>query len=225
MKHYRAELILATLFVGLYLAFAHWQAPGSKLTTAEIDRYVQRVEQGTAFMAAEQREAFIRHLRAWGEADDGQPAYNLNLMRFHKELQQLPGVQLHGSTPQEANAFYEASAFGIAARLGVSMPFGGEAQTVQSGAEPSTNLITYEPALDNWDRVLIVRYPSRRAFFELISDPDYLKVMPNKLGSLMVVLTPVSGDTVLPVPSVMFGGALLFLFMLTGWVRAARRKR
>ena len=55
------------------------------------------------------------------------------------------------------------------------------------------------------------------------SDPEYLKVMPNKLGSLMVVLTPVNGDTVLPVPSVMFGGVLVFLFMLIGWVRAARR--
>ncbi len=68
-----------------------------------------------------------------------------------------------------------------------------------------------------------MRYPSRRAFFELISDPDYLKVMPNKLASLMVVLTPVNGDTVLPVPSVMFGGFLLFVFLLVGWVRAARR--
>ncbi|MBF7728522.1 hypothetical protein [Pseudomonas sp. N040] len=223
MKNYRLELILAVLFMALYLAFAHWQAPGSKLSSAEIDGYVQRIEQGTAFMPAEQRAAFIKHLRAWGESDDGQPAYNLNLMRFHKELQQVPGVQLHGSTPEEANAFYEATTLGIAARLGVSMPFGGAAQAVQSGTEPSTNLITYEPALDNWSRVLIVRYPSRRAFFELVSDPEYLKVMPNKLGSLMVVLTPVNGATVLPVPSVMFGGALLFLFMLIGWIRAARR--
>jgi hypothetical protein len=224
MKKYRLELILAALFAALYLAFAHWQAPGSKLSTAEIDGYVQRIEQGTAFMPSAERDAFIRHLRAWGEADDGQPAYNLNLMRFHKELQQIPGVQLHGNTPQEANAFYEAATLGIAARLGVSMPFGGAAQIVQSGAEPSSNLITYEPELDNWDRVLIVRYPSRRAFFELISTPEYLKVLPNKLGSLMVVLSPLNGDTVLPVPSVMFGAALLFLFMLIGWVRAARRK-
>jgi hypothetical protein len=225
MKTYRLELILATLFVALYLAFAHWQAPGSKLTSAEIDTYIQRIEQGAGFMQAAEREAFIKHLRAWGEADDGQPAYNLNLMRFYKDLQQIPGVQLQGKTPQEANAFYEKAALAIAAPLGVSMPFGGETQVVLSGEESSTNLITFEPALDNWSRVLIVRYPSRRAFFELISDPDYLKVMPNKLGSLSVVLAPVSGDTVLPVPSVMFGGALLFVFMLVGWVRAARRNR
>ena len=223
MQKYRFELILASLFVALYLAFAHWQAPGSKLTVAEIDGYVQRIEQGISFMPAAERDAFIRHLRAWGEGDDGRPAYNLNLKRFHKELKPVSGVQLHGSTPEEANAFYEETALGIALRLGVSMPFGGEAQAVQSGADPSTNLISFEPALDNWSRVLIVRYPSRRAFFELISDPEYLKVMPNKLGSLMVVLTPVNGDTVLPVPSVMFGGVLVFLFMLIGWVRAARR--
>ncbi len=223
MKKYRLELILAALFMAIYLVFAHWQAPGTKLTQAEIDGYAQRIEQGTGFMSAEQRAAFLAHLRAWGEADDGEPVYNLNLMRFYKELQPIPGVQLHGSTPEEANAFYEAAALGIAARLGVSMPFGGTTQTVLAGAEPSTNLISYEPALDNWSRVLIVRYPSRRAFFELISDPEYLKVMPNKLGSLAVVLAPVNGDTVLPDLSLMLGGALLFLFMLVGWVRAARR--
>ena len=52
MQKYRFELILASLFVALYLAFAHWQAPGSKLTVAEIDGYVQRIEQGISFMPA-----------------------------------------------------------------------------------------------------------------------------------------------------------------------------
>lgn len=84
-------------------------------------------------------------------------------MRYHKALQQIPGVQLHGSTPQEANAFYEATALGIAARLGVhALRRRGPCCSIRC-REPSTNLITYEPALDNWSRVLIVRYPSRRA--------------------------------------------------------------
>ena len=163
MQRYRFELILATVFVGLYLAFAHWQAPGSKLSAAEIDSYIQRIEQGIAFMPAAERSAFIKHLRAWGEADDGEPAYNLNLMRFYPQLQSMPGVQLQGDTPQQANASYEAAALAIAAPLGVSMPFGGETQGILSGAERSTNLISYEPALDNWSRVLIVRYQIGRA--------------------------------------------------------------
>ncbi len=143
MKKYRIELLLAIVFSVCYLLFAHWQAPGSKLTTAEIDSYLQRIEQGAAFLPAEQRAGFLAHLRAWGESDDGEPVYNLNLMRFHEQLQPIPGVQLHGSTPEEANAFYEAAALGIAARLGVSMPFGGEVQSVQSAAPSSTNQNTY----------------------------------------------------------------------------------
>ena len=82
--------------------------------------------------------------------------------------------------------------------------------------------MVYKSELDNWDRVLVVRYPGRRTFLELVTNPDYLKVMPYKLASLEVVLTPVSGEVVIPDLRWVAGGGVLAIFLLVGWVRAAR---
>jgi hypothetical protein len=45
-----------------------------------------------------------------------------------------------------------------------------------------------------------VRYPGRRTFLQLVTDPEYLKVMPCKLASLEVVITPLLGELVIPGP-------------------------
>ena len=47
--------------------------------------------------------------------------------------------------------------------------------------------MVFEPELDNWNRALVTRYPGRREFFELMTDPEYIKVSPYKLASLKVV--------------------------------------
>ncbi len=60
--------------------------------------------------------------------------------------------------------------------------------------------MVYRPGLDNWDRVIVVRYPGRRTFPDLVASPGYLKVMPGKLSSLEVALTPVSSELVIPDP-------------------------
>ena len=46
----------------------------------------------------------------------------------------------------------------------------------------------------------MVRYPGRRTFPDLVASPGYLKVMPWKLPSLKVVVTPVSSELVIPDP-------------------------
>ena len=85
--------------------------------------------------------------------------------------------------------------------------------------------MVYRPDLDNWDRVLVVRYPGRRTFLELLTNPEYLKVMPYKLSSLEVVLTPVSGELVIPDARWIAGVVGLVNLLLVSWIRAARRSR
>lgn len=214
------ELLLGLIFELVFFVVARWQAPGTKLSRAEIEAYIQRLDRDVP-LPDEEKKAFLEHLQAWGERDDGKPIYNLNLMRYFETLRQLPGVTLQAKSIPEANAFYEAAVKPMCLKLGVTMPFGGSVQTVMGGAQPSTNLITFAPELDNWSRVLIVRYPSRRAFFDLVSNPEYLKVMPYKLSSLMVVLTPIESEVITPDVRLLLGSALLSLFLLIGWVCAA----
>ena len=80
----------------------------------------------------------------------------------------------------------------------------------------------FESEIDDWSRILVVRYPSRRAFFRLVSDPEYLKFMPYKLAALKLALVPVSAQVVTPDLRLALGGLLLVVFLAVGWVRSAR---
>jgi hypothetical protein len=225
MRRHAVEIVLAAACTALFAAVAVWQTPGTraKLTTAEIDGYVARLEASVPMEAGEKAE-FLAHLRAWGQADDGQPVYMLNLMRFHDRLQPVPGHPELAGTPEEANTRYEDAVIPMLLRLGAYPSLMSEPQGVRTGAASSTNLIGYEPDIDDWSRVLVVRYPSRRAFVDLISDPAYLQVMPNKIASMKLVLVPLYSEGVIPDLRWFVGGILLAVFLLVGWVRAARHR-
>ncbi|MES2127864.1 MAG: hypothetical protein V4463_11385 [Pseudomonadota bacterium] len=222
MKTYTFELMLAALLASLLFAVCYWQAPGHRLTAAEIDGYTARIER-LAPMPAADKAAFLAALRTWGQADDGAPVYMLNLMRYYPQLRPWPGVTIKAATPLESNAHYEKEVTGMALAGGLQMPVASNVQGVRAGAQPSTNLVGQEAAVDNWSRVLVVRYPCRRAFFELVSNPDYLKVMPYKFAALQLALVPTDGASVTPDVRLVSAALALFILLATGWWRAARR--
>lgn len=224
MKSHRFEWLFGAALLLIFLSFSHWQSPGTKLSAAEIDTYLDSIDRLAPLPPEEKRE-LLRHFRAWAEADDGHPVYNLNLMRYYAQIRQLPGARVDAKTPAEANALYESRVVPLLLRLGITAPIGGTIQQVTNGATPSRNLLSYEPELDNWDRVLVVRYPSRRAFLKLIADPEYLKVMPYKLASLRVMLTPFNLEVLMPEPALVLGALCLTIFLAVGWWRSAGRAR
>ncbi len=224
MRRYRFEFILAGLLLAIFLAFSALHAPGSAMDKAEVADYIATLERSMPWPADEKAEV-IRHLRAWGEADDGKPVYMLNLMRYLPQLRPLPEVAGFTGTPQQANAYYEEHVMPILFRLGAYPLFASTMQGVLDGAQPSTNLITFDPAIDNWSSVLIIRYPSRRAFFQLVSDAEYIKYMPYKAASVTVGLTPMKGDLILPLLNWALAAVLLLVFLTLAWLRALRRAR
>ncbi|MBF7729919.1 hypothetical protein [Pseudomonas sp. N040] len=224
MQKFRFEILFAAVLLALFLAFAHWQAPGNPLSAAEIRDYLAKLEDSP--IPPDEKAAALEHFKAWAEADDGQPVYMLNLMRYLPRLRtDVPGVEGFSGTAEQANAHYEQGIAPVLMRLGVSVMFASEMQGVIAGEQPSTNLIAYEPEVDNWDRVLIVRYPSRRAFLDLVTDPQYQPYVPYKLASVMVALTPMKGDVVLPDSIPGMAAILLILFFAVAWLRALRRTR
>lgn len=92
-----------------------------------------------------------------------------------------------------------------------------------AGEVQGSNLLGFAPGLDQWGRVPLVRYPSRRAFLDLVTDPAYAPIAPYKFMALDIVLTPTSSELVLPNLWVAAGALLLIVFLATGWFRAARR--
>ncbi len=84
-------------------------------------------------------------------ADPGGPVCMLNLVRFHP------------AGGRELFARYWEAVLPVGARYGAELVYFGD------GAVPLVS-----GAGRGWDAVLIVRYPSRQAFVDTVTDPDYL---------------------------------------------------
>jgi hypothetical protein len=207
------EFVFGGTLLVAFLGFWLWHSPlKGKLTREEIDRYLGAAEKQLALPAEEKAEALAR-IRAWAEADDGQPVYMLNLIRFFPQLRSFPGAPPFQGTPEQANAFYEKKV----ALLWLK----NAAYPTVSGRVQGKDLMQAPRALDDWSRVVVCRYPSRRTFLKLLAEPNYAPFEPYKFMALEIVLVPVSGDLVVPDFRLVVGGALLVLFLGVAWARAA----
>jgi hypothetical protein len=207
------EIILASAFVVLYLAFRAWHSQGAgKLTQAEIDQYLAIIEKLP--LPEKGVQAFVARLRPWAEADDGKPVYMFNLMHFFSSLQPFPGAPEFKGTPGEANSGYERSLMWLWLRHAAYPTFIGVPQ--------AQNLLNMQPER-SWSNMTVVRYPSRRTFLKLISHPDYAPLAPYKLMAVELDLVPVSSGVVVPDLRWVAGGGLMMLFLTLIWMRAALR--
>jgi hypothetical protein len=205
------NILIFAILLGLFLAFWFWHSPvRRKLDRDEIDRYLREADKLP--LPADERNAALARLRAWAEADDGRPVYMLNLMRFDPQLRSLPGTPDFQGTPEQANAFYEKGVAMILLKRAGYPVVGGSAQ--------GKNLLEAPAATDNWSRVVVVRYPSRRAFLSLLADPAYAPYAPYKFMALELALVPVSKELMVPDLRWVVGGILVILFLAVGWIRA-----
>jgi hypothetical protein len=217
LRRYSVELLLGAIFIALIAAVWVWQNPGAfgaRVSQADIDRYVAILEK--APVPDPERATMIASAKTWLAADDGKPVYMLNLMRFYEELRRIPNGPTSG-TPAEANERYESAAIPLLMQSGGYPRYAG---TTQGG-----NLIEGRPELDNWDRVLLVRYPSRRVVMDMFTDPRFIAIVGNKLAALSVVLTPTSPELQIPELPWALAALLLPLWLAIGWFRATRKIR
>jgi uncharacterized protein (DUF1330 family) len=101
--------------------------------------------------------------------DNGEPVVMLNLLRFRPDGGRDRYVE------------YLGMAGPLVARYGAEIIYAGD------GLRP----LAAEPGQD-WDVVALVRYPSRRAFADMVADPEYQAADPVRLSALTeAVLQPV----------------------------------
>lgn len=131
---------------------------------------------------------FLKRLRAFGEQDDGRPVHMLNLMRYFTEVRAGGGIPVdYAGSPKEANAYYERNVVPLALEKG--------AYPIFLGNVTEANVVAPSNDTDNWNRVIVMRYPNRRAFFELLADPRYADFVPYKFGSLDLGLVPMHAQS------------------------------
>lgn len=213
MSRDKSQIAFPVALLAAFAAFWRWHSPRAKpLTKDEIDRYLEIISKIS--MPGDENQKFIAKLRPWAEADDGKPAYMLNMIRFYDELHPFPGAPEFEGTPEESNAYYEKRLTSLWLRNASYPVLGGSAQ--------GQTLIPTHSEDAPWSQAKFVRYPSRRKFLQLLSEPSYGPLEPYKLMSMELDMTPVSGDIQIPDPRWIVGGGLLALYLGVGWTRAAR---
>jgi uncharacterized protein (DUF1330 family) len=104
----------------------------------------------------EQAEAFA------ASAATEWPVFMLNLLRFKDEADGVAASE--GISGAEAYARYAGATEEHLARVGAEIVWAGACGEGLIG-----------PETPEWDVAALVRYPSRRAFLEMVGDPEYLE--------------------------------------------------
>ncbi|MGI9595104.1 MAG: DUF1330 domain-containing protein [Acidimicrobiales bacterium] len=108
-------------------------------------------------------------LATMAQKDLDGPVVMLNLLRYRERAESGHGVD--GLTGEEAYRFYGREFAKLNPRFGGEPIWMGLADQVVVGRE-------------DWDVVILVRYPSRAAFVSMMSDPDYQAIAPIRAAAL-----------------------------------------
>lgn len=92
-------------------------------------------------------------IRRYRDEDDGGPVVMLNLLRFA------------GETGRASYMEYGEKVGPFLAAVGGETLYAGDCSTLLAG-----------PDAHRWDAMLVVRYPSRAAFLQMVFDPAYQEI-------------------------------------------------
>ena len=107
-------------------------------------------------------------LEAFAAADPGRPLVMVQLLRFTEG-------------GRDRYLEYTAAMQPVLLRLGAAVLYGGEC------GEPLL-------ATQRWDAVVVVRYPSRAAYLEMLADPVHQKVDPLRRAALQDAMVLPAND-------------------------------
>ena len=111
-------------------------------------------------------------IKGFSEQGGDKPIYMVNLLKF-KEKASYPDKRETNLTGEEAYAIYAEEVAGHLAKVGGKPVFGGEVERLMLGEVE-----------DLWDKVAIAMYPSRKAMFQMINDPDYIVSAQHRVAGL-----------------------------------------
>lgn len=151
----------AVIFFGL-LYWYQWSA--HKLSGGEIDAYLSTIEAQTQSPGGKHD---MIALRQFLENDDGRPVYTVNLYRFHKKAVYPAGSSFTG-TGEQAYDRFSKTMISLMTKRG-SHPIYGS---------------SWVDASSDWDRIVVVRYRSRRDLVDLFATDTFAEASLHKWASI-----------------------------------------
>jgi uncharacterized protein (DUF1330 family) len=114
---------------------------------------------------------------------EGQPIVMLNLLRYRDAAAYPAGSTAKPCSGREAYQRYGHEAIRFVTAVGGEVIWQGSGKGVLLG-----------PANEHWHTVLLVRYPSKRAFLEMIQNPEYQAITMHRAAALqdsrLIATTP-----------------------------------
>lgn len=126
-------------------------------------------------------------LRAFlAEPEDG-PIVMINLLRYRERAAYPDGFQAAPCSGAEAYGRYSEAVQPLLTRAGGRPIWIGQVR----------DTLIAEPG-EAWDNAILVQYPSRKAFIEMASSPDYLAIAPHRSAALADSRLIATSGTALP---------------------------
>ena len=217
MGPFLPEILLAALLALFVVWVWRKQEPRRPLRPDETDRYLGVIEAKFPMPDGMDKPALLARLRAFAEADDGRDLYMTNLLRYHEHMASGPAPAGHFTgAPAEANKIYERNTIPILLKSGAFPIFAGRAGCPNA-------IGSNDPADDNWSRILVVHYPSRRHFFNLLTNEKYLSKADFKSYAMYLALVPTRRELVVPEFRFLALVGALTVFLTVAWLHALFR--
>jgi uncharacterized protein (DUF1330 family) len=164
------RLLIGLLLVVVLALVIGYHGGGEKLSDEEVEHYLSIIK-------GQDQQPGGRHdliaLRDFLETDDGQPFYTVNLYRFHAEAQYLPASEYSdrsiGGSGKEAFVRFSKIMIKLLASHSSHPIF-------------ASNWVHDESS--NWEKLVIVRYKSRRDIAELFASDEFADASEHKWAAL-----------------------------------------
>jgi len=219
IEKYKFEWKVGPIFLILCLGFITWYSGmlnGGKLTKNDVEQYLTQIDKNLNW-PEEVKQPMLQRMRSWGEADDGKQFFMLNMMRFRDQVYQYPGaIKGFSGTGEEADDIYNNGTTDELIQLAGHPILWGDVQSANITSD------IHGPNFDNWNRIGVVRYPNRRAFFELMASESYGEKAAYKLMGSHTYLIPVSSDNVYPDLRLPVSAGFLVTFLFIAWRRSLK---
>ena len=166
----KVRLLIGLVLVAVLALVIGYHGGGERLSVGEIDHYLSIIEE-------QDQQPGGRHdltaLRDFLEKDDGQPFYTVNLYRFHAEAQYLPQSEYS----DRAVGGSGKDAFERFSKVMIKL-------LASHSSHPIFASDWVHDESSNWEKLVIVRYKSRRDIAELFASNEFADASEHKWAAL-----------------------------------------
>ena len=167
-------IIIAAVLSVIYIVFLIWYYGSSRpLSNEEVERYISIIEKRSGG-PNEATSGATANLRKFGLEDDGKQFFMVSMEKYYDKPQYENGD--HGISSEDANKSYAINTIQLML-LKAGHPYGLFI--------PLTNLSNINRQDDAyWDNASVVRYRSRRDFFDMVTSTQWSAEYGNKVAAL-----------------------------------------